>query len=62
MDTRLGPAGRFVEAAIPLEFILDLDTEIGSGFGLNVAQEEGNIEPDNGNFLSRGPLGTSRSG
>ncbi len=57
MDDRLGPAGRFVEAAIPLADMWDMHAEVGGEFRLNVGLEEGNQDPDGGKFLSwTGPL------
>lgn len=51
LDSRMGEAGRFVEAAIPLEYIVDMNAEIGGQFRLNVGLEEGNQAPDSGKFL-----------
>ena len=51
MDTQLGDAGRFVEAAIPREHMPDFIPEVGTYFKLNVGLEEGSQAPDGGKFL-----------
>ncbi|MFC1766368.1 sugar-binding protein, partial [Planctomycetota bacterium] len=59
MDNRLGPAGRFVELAIPMEPLQGCGlavAEAGRFFGINPAQEESynNSQTDGGGFVCWG--------